>query len=183
MCAPDDQKDAAFKSTPQEALKFLSNWRTPYPWRGPRDTAVQYYSRVEVLKDAQGKVNEEAKAGCAHCGNPDGDSHYTRDCELLSEDDRRELDATGKLAAERLEIDRRRETESSQLLSDPARTIEAGNPEPKAVHVQTLRQTIDESGLTKQQVANAERTYKYAERTGHKSQRETEYLVVSDPAF
>ena len=183
VCAPADQKDAAFKSTPQEALKFLSNWRAPYAWRGPRDTAVQYYSRVEVLEDAQGKVNEEAKTGCAHCGNPDGDSHYTRDCELLSEDDKRELDATAGLAAERLEIGRQRETESSRLPSAPGEAVAAGNPEPKAAHVQTLRQTIDESGLTKRQVANAERAYKYAERTGHKSQREAEYLVVSDPAF
>ena len=183
VCAPNDQKDAAFKSTPQEALKFLSNWRTPYAWRGPRDTAVQYYSRVEVLKDAQGKVNEEAKTGCAHCGNPDGDSHYMRDCELLSEDDKRELDATAELAAKRLEVGRKRETESSRLPSAPAEVVAAANPEPRATHVQTLRQTIDESGLTKRQVANAERAYKYAERTGHRSQREAEYLVVSDPAF
>ena len=27
--APDDQKGGSFKSTPQEALKFLINWRTP----------------------------------------------------------------------------------------------------------------------------------------------------------
>ena len=102
VCAPDDQKDAAFKSTPQEALKFLSNWRTPYAWRGPRDTAVQYYSRVDVLEDAQGKVNEEAKTGCAHCGNPDGDSHYTRDCGLLSADNKEELDTIVDLVVERL---------------------------------------------------------------------------------
>ena len=74
-----------------------------------------------------------------------------------------------ELAAERLKNDGQEETKSS--------------PNLKAVHVQTLRQTIDDSGLTKRQVANAERAYKYAERTGHKSQREAEFLVASDPAF
>ena len=66
----------------------------------PHNTAVQYYSRAAVLKDAQGKVNEEAKTGCAHCGNPNGDGHYTRDCGLLSADNKEELDAVVALAVE-----------------------------------------------------------------------------------
>ena len=75
VCAPDDRKDSAFKSTPQEALKFLSNWSAPQEWRMPRDTAVQYYSCGTVMEDAQGKVNKETKTGCTHCGNPKGDGH------------------------------------------------------------------------------------------------------------
>ena len=155
--APDDQKGNAFafKNTPQEARKFLSNWRAPHEWHMPRDTRGQYYSRSAVMEDAQGKVNEETKTGCAHCGNPKGDDHYTRDCEHLSEGDKEELDGIVELAAERLKNDGQEETKSS--------------PNLKAVHVQTLHQTIDDSGLTKQQVANAERAYKYTKRTGHKS--------------
>ena len=67
--------------------------------------------------------------------------------------------------------------------SEPFNNLEEANPKAKAAHVQTLCQTIDNSGLTKQQVTNAERAYKYAERTGHKSLQEAEFLVVSNPAF
>ena len=154
--APDDQKGSAFKNTPQEARKFLSNWRAPREWDMPREARAQYYSQRAAMEDAQGKVNEETKTGCAHCGNPKGDEHYTRDCEHLSEDDKEELDGIVQLAAKRLNNGGQGETKSS--------------PDLKATHVQTLRQTIDESGLTKRQVASAERAYKYAERTGHKSQ-------------
>ena len=258
------------------------------------------------------------KTGCAHYGNPNGDGHYTRDCGLLSADNKEELDAIVALAVERLGGGDQGTTKLSQMLSttindrdntpadrilmdncanvstassalapdsltrserpvrvscnagfvdldheityggfafkvndqseenvlsqgeveatghrvqygsdwgyykvlkngrtakvykdkrdglpafditdlspgddfvlrnatnEPVKDLEEANPESKASHVQTLRQTIDNSGLTKRQVADAERAYKYAERTGHKSQREAEFLVVSDPAF
>ena len=268
-------------------------------------------------------MDEKAKTGCAHCGNPNGDGHYTRDCGLLSAKNKEELDKIVALAVERMGGGDQGTTKLSQMLSatiqdwddppssstlstrilmdncanvstassalapqslkpaakpvrvscnagfvdldheityggfdfkvndqseenvlsqgeveatghrvqydsdwgyykvskngrtakvykdkrdglpafditdlspeddfvlrnatnEPVKDLEEANPESKAGHVQTLRQTIDNSGLTKRQVADAERAYKYVERTGHKSQREAEFLVVSDPAF
>ena len=96
---------------------------------------MQYYSRGTVMEDAQGKVNKETKTGCAHCGNPKGDSYYTRDCELLSRDNREELDAIVELADKRLGNSGQGETKSSQMLSAPVEEIGAASPELKATHV------------------------------------------------
>ena len=325
--APDAEKNKVFKSSVSEALKFLNTWRVPRDGRrtpGNQEPGAQYHARGAVLKNAEGKVDEDAKIGCTHCGNPNGDSHHTSECGLLSIGQKKELGAVLSLAIERLGGGNEGESKLTQLLSsinggdgndpaarnalssrilldncanvssassvlapnslrlsnkptrvscnagfvdldhdityggfdfkandnsqenilsqgdledagyrvqydsnwgyykvskngltakvykdrrdglpafditnlspsddfvlrnavdEPVKELEAVSAQPKAAHVQTLRQTINESGLTKRQVADAERAYKYAERTGHKSQREAEYLVVSDPAF